>query len=194
LKQVLTEEPLVLKYPHPTAPFILATDASEYAIGGTLKQITDGQTHYNYFLSKLLTPTEKNYSTIDREALAIFWCIEKLQQYLGGRDVIIHSDRKPLEQFHKKRKFNSKRIAEWLIKHQDILPQIIEVKYRKGRNHGDADGMSRPEVNDQQPSLNIMTRSMTKTVVRRTSNSNANESISITNDDTPVSTVMTFDF
>ncbi|CAF1604732.1 unnamed protein product, partial [Didymodactylos carnosus] len=29
LKQVLTEEPLVLKYPHPTAPFILATDASE---------------------------------------------------------------------------------------------------------------------------------------------------------------------
>ncbi|CAF0911664.1 unnamed protein product [Didymodactylos carnosus] len=97
LKQVLTEEPLVLKYPHPTAPFILATDASESQI-------------------------------------------------------------------------------------------------QKSRNHDDADGMSRPEVNDQQPSLNIMTRSMTKTVVCRTSNSNDNESISITNDDTPVSTVMTFDF
>ncbi|CAF1587730.1 unnamed protein product, partial [Didymodactylos carnosus] len=72
LKQVLTDEPLVLKYPHPTAPFILATDASEYAIDDTLKQIIDGQTHYNYFLSRLLTPTEMNYSTIDREALASF--------------------------------------------------------------------------------------------------------------------------
>ncbi|CAF1265426.1 unnamed protein product [Didymodactylos carnosus] len=167
LKQVLTDEPLVLKYPHPTALFILATDASEYVIGGTLKQIIDGQTHYNYFQSRLLTSTEKNYSTIDREALTIFWCMDKLQQYLGGKNVMVHLDHKPLEQFHKKRKFNSKRIAEWLIKHQDVLPQIIEVKYRKGRDHGDADGMSRPQVNDQQPSLSIMTRSTTKTVVLR---------------------------
>ncbi|CAF2248539.1 unnamed protein product, partial [Rotaria magnacalcarata] len=43
LKQVLTEEPLVLTYPHPNAPFILSTNASEYAIGGTLKQIINGQ-------------------------------------------------------------------------------------------------------------------------------------------------------
>ncbi|CAF1001660.1 unnamed protein product [Didymodactylos carnosus] len=55
LKQMLTEEPLLLKYPHPTAPFSLATDASEYAIGGALKQLVDGKTHYNYFLSRLLT-------------------------------------------------------------------------------------------------------------------------------------------
>ncbi|CAF1088587.1 unnamed protein product, partial [Didymodactylos carnosus] len=41
LKKILTTPPLLLKYPHPTAEFILATDASEYAIGGALKQVID---------------------------------------------------------------------------------------------------------------------------------------------------------
>jgi hypothetical protein len=175
LKQILTEEPLVLKYPHPTAPFILSTDASEYAIGGTLKQIVNGKTHYNYFLSRLLSATEKNYPTIDREALAIFWCLEKLQQYLGVRDVMIISDHKPLEQFHKKNKLNSKRIEEWLIKHQEIIPQISEVKYRKGCNHGDADGMSRPEVQSNQQLLSVITRSMTKAACAQPSNLSGNK-------------------
>ncbi|CAF4957417.1 unnamed protein product, partial [Rotaria magnacalcarata] len=48
--------------------------------------------------------------------------MEKLQQYLGGRDVTIISDHKPLQQFHKKIKLNSKRIEHWLIKHQEIIP------------------------------------------------------------------------
>ncbi|CAF4086133.1 unnamed protein product, partial [Didymodactylos carnosus] len=43
-----------------------------YAIGGTLTQIIDGQTYYNYYLSRLLTSTEKRYKTIEREALANF--------------------------------------------------------------------------------------------------------------------------
>ncbi|CAF1178999.1 unnamed protein product [Didymodactylos carnosus] len=108
LKKILTTPPLLLKNPHPTVEFILATDASEYAIGGALKQVIDGNTHYNYYLSRLLSPTEKDYKTIEREALAIFWCMNKLQQYVGGRDVTIHTDHKPLEQFHKQKKFNCK--------------------------------------------------------------------------------------
>ena len=193
LKQMLTEEPLLLKYPHATASFILATDASEYAIGGTLKQIIDGKTHYNYFLSRLLTATERNYPTIDREALAIFWCMEKLQQYLGGRDVIVYTDHQPLEHFHMKSKFNSKRIVEWLIKYQDIIPQLTEVNYRKGCNHGDADGMSRPEI-DNQHSLNVITRSMTKSVGRELSNTKGIGPTSTTSDHIQVLNPMTFDF
>ena len=192
LKQILTEEPLVLKYPHPTAPFILATDASEYAIGGTLKQVINGRTHFNYFLSRLLTTTEKNYPTIDREALAIFWCMEKLQQYLGGREVLIMSDHKPLEQFHKKIKLNNKRIEQWLIKHQDMIPQITAVKYRKGCNHGDADGMSRPEPT--QHVLNVVTRSMARSTVNKSLNTN-NDEIKLSIDDSKlVQSAMIFNF
>ncbi|CAF3363996.1 unnamed protein product [Rotaria socialis] len=194
LKRVLTEEPLVLKYPHPTASFILSTDASEYAIGGTLKQIISGQVHYNYFLSRLLTATERNYSTIDREALAIFWCMEKLQQYLGGRDVTIISDHKPLQQFHKKIKVNSKRIEHWLIKHQEIIPQITAVIYRKGSHHGDADGMSRPDIDGHHNHLNVTTRSMTR-INQHQSPNNDNAKSKSTNDDKELTLkYMTFNF
>ena len=161
LKQTLINEPLVLKHPHPTAPFLLATDASHYAIGGTLKQLVNGKIHYNYFLSRLLTATEKNYSTIEREALAIFWCMSQLEQYLGGREVTVYTDHKPLVGFHRKLNSYSKRIGNWLIKYQEMIHQIKDILYRKGRNHGDADGMSRPEMETQQR-LQVMTRSMTK--------------------------------
>ncbi|CAF4456971.1 unnamed protein product, partial [Didymodactylos carnosus] len=194
LKQLLTEEPLLLRYPHPTAPFILATGASEYAIGGALKQIVDGKTHYNYFLSRLLTTTERNYKTIEREALAIFWCMKKLEQYLGGRDVVIHTDHKPLAQFHKKNKFNSKRIDEWLLKHQDMLPQMVDVTYKKGNTHGDADGMSRPEIHPHPHYLNAITRSMTTTAVHKpVINHDSQSTVPLDNTDmAPAS--MTFDF
>lgn len=151
----------MLNYPHPTAAFVLSTDASDYAIGGTLKQIIDGKTHYNYFLSRLLTQPEKNYPTIDREALAIFWCLEKLQHYLGGRQVEVMTDHQPLANFHRKRKSNSKRIDHWLVKHQDIVTQISDIKYRKGSAHGDADGMSRPDIVNDMLS-NVTTRAMAK--------------------------------
>ncbi|CAF1433061.1 unnamed protein product [Rotaria sp. Silwood1] len=194
LKQILTEEPLVLKYPHPTAPFILSTDASEYAIGGTLKQNINGQIHYNYYLSRLLTTTERKYPTIDREALAIFWCMEKLQQYLGGRDVTIISDHKPLEQFHKKTKLNSKRIDQWLLKHQEIIPQITAVIYRKGRNHGDADAMSRPDIDDHQNLLNATTRSMTRRNQHQSPNNDSIKSTSLNDEKQFISLPMTFNF
>ncbi|CAF2775749.1 unnamed protein product [Rotaria sp. Silwood2] len=114
LTNVLTTPTLMLNYPHVTANFISATDASEYAIGGALKQVIDGKIHYNYYLSHLLSPIEKKYKTIEREPLAIFWCMNKLQQYLGGRDVTILSDHKPLERFYKKTHFSCKRIEECL--------------------------------------------------------------------------------
>ena len=192
LKNMLTTEPLMLKYPNPTAPFILSTDASEYAIGGTLKQVVGGKTHYNYFLSRLLTDTEKNYPTIDREALAIFWCMNKLQQYLGGREVIVITDHEPLEQFHRKRKSNSKRVEQWLIKNQDVITQIGEVKYRKGSQHGDADGMSRPDVNQNKPLLTVMTRSMTRAVNHPTTTVNLKDTSSNDSDNTVRSLVFNF--
>ncbi|CAF0786226.1 unnamed protein product [Adineta steineri] len=194
LKEILTTQPLVLKYPHPTAQFILSTDASDYAIGGTLKQIINGQTHYNYFLSRLLSDTEKRYSTIEREALAIFWCLNKLQQYLGGRDVLIITDHKPLQQFHIKMKINSKRINDWLIKNQEILSQIIEVQYRKGSQHGDADGMSRPDLQDSMETLNAITRSKTKINDQSLLSSNKDILDPPHNNSRSITTSPTFDF
>ena len=194
LKQILTTQPLVLKYPHPTAQFILSTDASDYAIGGTLKQIINGKTHYNYFLSRLLSDTERRYSTIEREALAIFWCLNKLQQYLGGKDVLIITDHKPLQQFHIKKKINSKRIEQWLIKNQEILSQIVAIQYRKGSQHGDADGMSRPNHQDYSESLNVITRSMTRAQAQPSLSMDNNTSDSSKDDNQVIISSPIFDF
>ncbi|CAF1106349.1 unnamed protein product [Adineta ricciae] len=191
LKRILTGQPLMLKYPHPTAQFVLSTDASDYAIGGTLKQIVNGKTHYNYYLSRLLSDTEKRYATIEREALGIFWCLNKLQQYLGGRDVLVLTDHKPLQHFHAKNKINSKRIEQWLIKNQEILSQIVDVQYRKGSQNGDADGMSRPGLRDTLETVNVMTRAMTRAQAQTTVTNQTDVVVSPKDDS---GSVMTFNF
>jgi len=48
------------------------------------------------FISRILNKTEKNYSVIVKEALAISWTVRKLSQYLLGRRFILVKDHKPL--------------------------------------------------------------------------------------------------
>ena len=57
----------LLVHPQPDAPINIMTDASDIAIGAVLQQYLDGQwCPLSYFLRKL-SPTEKRYSTFDRE-------------------------------------------------------------------------------------------------------------------------------
>ncbi|CAF4537482.1 unnamed protein product, partial [Didymodactylos carnosus] len=81
-KQILTIEPLFLQYPDPAAPFILSTDASVVGISGILRQNTHRGTRICYYKSRTLSDTEKRYDPIEREALAIYWCINELRDYL----------------------------------------------------------------------------------------------------------------
>ncbi|CAF4271729.1 unnamed protein product, partial [Rotaria sordida] len=83
---------------------------------------------------------------------------------------------------------------EWLLKHQEIIPQISAVIYRKGRKHGDADAMSRPDIDDKQKFLNVITRSMMKSKQYSLPNNNFFESKSTDNDNQSTSSPMTFDF
>ena len=62
-----------------TKPFILQTDASSDGIGAILLQEEEQVKHPVAFASKKLLPRERNYSTIEREALAIVWGIQKFQ-------------------------------------------------------------------------------------------------------------------
>ena len=64
---------------------------------------------------------------MEKEALAIYWCISELRSYIGDSNFIVETDHKPLENFHRKQ-INNKRVMNWLFKLQDILPQIIAVK------------------------------------------------------------------
>ncbi|CAF1585684.1 unnamed protein product [Rotaria magnacalcarata] len=127
-KRILTTSPLFLEYPESSTPFILTTDASDVGIGGILRQETSTGTKINYFKSRILNDTERKYDTFEKEALAIYRCISDLRSYIGDSQFVIETDHKPLENFHTKQ-INNKRVMNWLFKLQDILPQIIAVKY-----------------------------------------------------------------
>ena len=63
----------VLCLPDVNKPFILQTDASTDGIGAILVQEINRVKHPVAFASKRLFPRERNFSTIEREALAIVW-------------------------------------------------------------------------------------------------------------------------
>jgi len=141
-KSILTTHPLFLEYPDLSTPFTLTTDASDIGIGGILRQDTPNGTKINYYKSRVLNDTERKYDTFEKEALAIYWCITELRSYIGDSNFIVETDHEPLANFHLKQ-INNKRVMNWIFKLQDILPQIITVKYRKGANNAAADYISR---------------------------------------------------
>jgi hypothetical protein len=90
--------PPVLKLPDVTKTFILQTDASNVGIGAVmLQEGEDGIKHPVAFASRKLLPRETNYSTIEKECLAIVWTIGKFEQYLYGTEFILDTDHQRLQ-------------------------------------------------------------------------------------------------
>ncbi|KAK3083468.1 hypothetical protein FSP39_023452 [Pinctada imbricata] len=88
LKHALTTSPVLIT-PGFQKPFIVQTDASQFAIGAVLSQeMCDGD-HPVAYLSRKLLPREQNYSTIEKELLAIVWAIGSLSYYLDGRNFFL---------------------------------------------------------------------------------------------------------
>ncbi|KAH8421176.1 hypothetical protein KR009_002247, partial [Drosophila setifemur] len=69
-KTLLSNDP-ILVHPDFNKPFILTTDASNFAIGAVLSQgIIKQDRPIFFFASRTLSDTEMNYSTIEKEMLA----------------------------------------------------------------------------------------------------------------------------
>ena len=99
LRDALCSQP-VLQYPDFAQPFVLTTDASGYAVGGVLSQGDVGKDLPIAYTSRLLNKAENNYSTIEKELLAIIYCIGHFRPYLYGRRFTLVTDHKPLVWLH----------------------------------------------------------------------------------------------
>ena len=95
LKQKLTMSPIVA-YPCFEQPFILATDASEFAVGSVLSQKIKGVERVISYWSCQLNKAERNYSTVEREALAVVAAVKEFYPYLYGRTFTLFTDHNPL--------------------------------------------------------------------------------------------------
>lgn len=72
LKNILSSEDILI-YPDYKQPFILTTDASDFAIGAVLSQGEVGKDRPIHFASRTLSRTEEKYSVPEKEMLAIYW-------------------------------------------------------------------------------------------------------------------------
>ncbi|GBM26350.1 Retrovirus-related Pol polyprotein from transposon opus [Araneus ventricosus] len=71
--------PVILSHADFTKPFVLRTDASNYALGAVLLQGHDMEEHPIEYASRLLNSAERNYATTEREALAVVWALNKFR-------------------------------------------------------------------------------------------------------------------
>ena len=116
LKKQFTEEP-VLIMPDKTKPFQIESDASKYATGAVLTQLdSNGDRHPISFISKSLSPTERNYDIYDRELLGIIRALEEWRHYIQGspHPTVVFSDHKNLTYYREAKKLN-RRQARWSL-------------------------------------------------------------------------------
>ena len=139
LRKYLTETEHVLILPDFSKPFKLDTDSSDFGIGSVLSQEMDGEDRPVAYFAKHMSKAERNYSTSEKELLAIVKSIEFFKQYLYGKEFVLVTDHQPLV-WLMKMKNPTARLARWLIR---IEQYDFKILHKKGKLHGNADGMSR---------------------------------------------------
>ncbi|RVW63656.1 Pro-Pol polyprotein [Vitis vinifera] len=81
LKQFLTTAPIV-RAPNWKLPFEVMCDASDLAMGAVLGQREDGKPYVIYYASKTLNEAQRNYTTTEKELLAVVFALDKFRAYL----------------------------------------------------------------------------------------------------------------
>ena len=140
LKRALTANP-VLTQPDPTKPYIIETDASEWAVGYVLLQVgEDGKLHPIAFDGRKLNQAELNYPTHEKELLAIKEALRTWERYIdNGHTVTIVTDHETLQYLGTTTVY-SKRLARWISEFQQY---DLKIKYRKGSEAIVPDAISR---------------------------------------------------
>ncbi|KAM1816000.1 hypothetical protein ACFX12_000462 [Malus domestica] len=138
LKDLLTTAPIITP-PDWSIPFELMCDASDYALGAVLGQRKNKQPHVIYYASRTLNDAQLNYSTTEKELLAVVFALDKFRSYLIGTKVIVFTDHAALKYLFTKKKAKP-RLIRWMLLLQEF---DIEIKDKKGSDNVVADHLSR---------------------------------------------------
>ncbi|KAK9513172.1 hypothetical protein VZT92_026730 [Zoarces viviparus] len=123
-------------------PFKVYTDASMEAVGAVLAQDREGLERVVVYASQSLTPTERRWSTFDRELWAIVWAVRQFRHYIGVAAFTIITDHKPLLGLRTMSidKDPTGRRARWIL---ELDPFNWVIQHKNGKQHTNADALSR---------------------------------------------------
>lgn len=132
---------IVLQFPSPRGDVRVCTDASGIAVGGTIEQqLDDGSWVPLGLYSKKLSKSQVNYSTFDRELLAIKLVIKHFEHFLVGQQFHVLTDHKPLLHVMKSQASRSPLQSRCL---SYISQFTTDIRYISGENNVVADALSR---------------------------------------------------
>lgn len=143
LKKALANAAL-LAHPVKNAQLAVMTDASDKATGAVLQQRVKNSWQPLGFYSKKLTDTERNYSTYDRELLAMYTAIKHFRYYLEGATFTLFTDHRPLCYAFEK---NWEKLSPRQIRQLNFISQFsVDIKHVAGMENPVADMLSRIET------------------------------------------------
>lgn len=138
-----------MSYPDPSREYVLYTDASDTAVGACLVQETDDNDQEIipgirrekplYYLSHKLSDTQTRWSTVEKEAFAIHFALQKLDHYLHNAKFVIRTDHKPLK-YLLDAPMKNKKIQLWAL---GIAGYNCTIEYIPGTENTCADLLSR---------------------------------------------------
>ncbi|XP_052486215.1 uncharacterized protein LOC128041001 [Gossypium raimondii] len=141
LKQKLVFAPIV-QPPNWNFPFEIMCDASDRSVGAVLGQRIGKEPHVIYYASKTLDAAQSNYTTTEKELLAVVFALDKFRSYLLGTKVIIFSDHAALKYLIGKKEAKP-RLIRWILLLQEF---DFEIRDKKRCENLVADHLSRLSI------------------------------------------------
>nr|GEY52822.1 reverse transcriptase domain-containing protein [Tanacetum cinerariifolium] len=126
LKKKLTKAPILIAL-NWDLPFELMCDASSFAIGAVLGQSHEKHFRPIHYASKTMTDAESNYTTTEKEMLAVVYAFEKFQSYLIMNKSIVHTDHSALKYLFAKKDAKA-RLLRWVLLLQEFDFKVLDTK------------------------------------------------------------------
>ena len=140
IKSRLVTTPIIAT-PDWNKEFEIMFDASDYLMGVVLGQRTKKIFRAIYYASKTFNEAHENYSTTEKEMLAMVFSCEKFRPYILGSRVIIHTEHATIKYLMAK-KDAKLRLIRWVL----LLEEFdLEIKDKKGSDNVIVDHLSRME-------------------------------------------------